>query len=63
LKIVNIQSTIQVIFGVLDDDGDVTFRQPVNFEIGKLNEDSWKEVLAKMVEAKAQLEKQYPAKD
>ena len=56
MKIIHIQTNIQSIFGVLDDNGDVISKQPINLEVGKLNESSFVEVLNQLTLAKQNLE-------
>jgi len=60
MKIIHIQTTIQAVFGVLDDNGDVISKQPVNFELNKLNEAAFQEALDQLVIAKQNLEQKLP---
>lgn len=54
MKIVHVQTTIQTVFGYLDED-DVVRKQPVNLELGKLSEKDFADALAKLTEIKTKL--------
>lgn len=42
-KLVHVQTTIQTIFGTLDDDGNVIPQQPVTVGVRKFSEDAFAE--------------------
>lgn len=63
MKIIHIQTTVQAVFGVLDDNNDVVSKQPVSFEIGRLNEASFQEALDQLVIAKQNLEQKLPKEE
>jgi hypothetical protein len=60
MKIIHIQTTVQAVFGVLDDNGDVISKQPVSIEISRLNQASFQEALDQLTIAKQNLEQKLP---
>lgn len=61
MKIVHVQTSIQTVFGYLDED-DVVRKQPVSLELGKLCEKEILDALSKLTEIKKQLEENGTAK-
>lgn len=55
MKVVTIQTTIQTIFGILDEDGDISQKQPVSLELQKLNQESFNEALTQLLTAKEKI--------
>lgn len=55
MKIVHLETTIQTIFGLVDEDGDVIKKQPVTLSLSKLNKDSFEKSLESLQDAKNQL--------
>lgn len=60
MKLIHIQTNVQAIFGLLDENGDVVSKQPISLEIGKLNEASFQEALNQLIVAKQNLEQKIP---
>ena len=52
MRTVHIQTTIQTVFGVLDDDGNVAPQQPVVVNVGKLSEESFAEAFTVITKAR-----------
>lgn len=42
-RIIHLQTTIQTVFGVLDDDGDANPQQPVTVQVHRFSEDAFAE--------------------
>ena len=57
MKIVNCETKLQVIFGVVDEDGDCVQKIPTSFELTKHNEAVFNDALKAVLNAKAELEK------
>lgn len=63
MKLIHIQTNVQAIFGLLDENGDVVSKQPISLEIGKLNEASFQEALNQLIVAKQNLEQKIPKEE
>jgi hypothetical protein len=51
-RIVHIQTTIQTVFGVLDDEGNVTPQQPVVVQVGRFAPEAFAEAFATVADAR-----------
>lgn len=58
MKVINYETKLQVVFAILDDDGDVIRKVPFVFELPKLNEAIWSEAFKAVMAAKAEVAKQ-----
>jgi hypothetical protein len=56
--VVHVQTTLQTIFGVLDDQGNVVQKVPVNLEIQKLDPALFHEACNHLLASKVKLEEQ-----
>ncbi len=54
-QVVHVQTTVQSIFGILDECGNIVNKQPVNFEVSRLDQASFSEALAKLLEVRKTL--------
>jgi hypothetical protein len=54
-KVVHIVTRVQAVFGVLDEDGNVLSKTPINVEVERLDEATFQELLQALREARAQL--------
>lgn len=55
MKIIHIQTTVQSVFGKVDEDGNVVEKYPINVEVAKLDESSFAEVNKKLQEVRTKL--------
>lgn len=55
MSVVHVQTTIQTILGVVDDEGNVIQKVPVNLEVQKLEEQLFRDAVAHLLSAKAKL--------
>lgn len=55
MSVVHIQTTIQTILGVVDDQGNVVQKVPVNLEVQKLEEQLFRDAALHILSAKEQL--------
>lgn len=53
-RIVHVQTNIQTILGVLDDDGNVVQKQPLNVEVGVLSINAFTEAVNALLKAKSE---------
>lgn len=44
MRIIHLHSTVQALFGKLDDEGNVTDKIPISVELSQLNEEVFKKV-------------------
>jgi hypothetical protein len=61
MKIVTVQTTLQTIFGVLDEDGNIFNKQTVTAEISKLKEEDFTATVNRLIEIKNKLAEQLDA--
>jgi hypothetical protein len=52
MKVVCVETKVQVVLGIMDDDGDIIEKHPLGFELPKLNEEAFKNLVVKVEEAK-----------
>ena len=62
-KIVHVQTTIQTIFGLLDDDGNVIPQQPVVVNVGRFDESAFSEAHAAIAQARDRAASNYEAQE
>lgn len=58
MKIVHVQTNISAIFGLMDDEGNILTKQPLNLEVTKLSQDAFIEAFNQIVASKKNLDKQ-----
>jgi hypothetical protein len=51
-RIVHVQTTVQTVFGVLDDDGNVIPQQPVTVNVGLFKPEAFTEAYAAIAQAR-----------
>jgi hypothetical protein len=57
-KVIVVGTACEVVFGVLDEDGDVVATNPLKLQIPKLTEDNLRELIKVVAENKAKMEKE-----
>lgn len=55
MNIIHVETSIQAVFGVLDDEGNVVGRHPVNLSVPKHSQENFTEALRVLVEARKEL--------
>lgn len=57
-KVINLETTLKCVYGVLDEDGNVVNKQPVTFEIPKHEQDYFTNALEALKKTKVDLQNQ-----
>jgi hypothetical protein len=58
VRVIHIETRVEVLLGVVDDDGDVVQQQPLQMRLPKLTEAALARVVAMVAEARAKLAEQ-----
>ena len=55
-QVIHVQTTVQTILGVLDEDGNVFQKQPLNVEVSVLNVEAFTEAVNALLKAKSEFQ-------